>query len=144
MSYLLINLWWDWCLVLRSMFKINMVSELMVGWSSISQKQAFWQISAWNLSNSSKIQHCTRNQGLPLNTPSKELVDESCLIDYVGCDESLECAGYPTLFCLFSFDFQVSTGEAFAPAHPDGLLNRSPDSIQFPLMEKWYGDSAAH
>ena len=141
MSYLLINLWWDWFFVPRSIDKINIVSELTVGRSSISQKQDFWQISTWNLSNSSKIQHCTRSQGLPLNTPGKELVDQACLINYAGCDESLKCAGYPTLHCPFCFDFQVSTCEAFALAHLDGLLSISLDSIQFPLMERWYGDS---
>ena len=105
MSYLLINIWWDWCFVHRSIYNINIVSEIMVGRSSISQKQAFWQIFAWNLSNSSKIQNCTKSQGLPLNTPSKELVDQACLIDHAGCDERLECVGYLTLHCPFCFDF---------------------------------------
>ena len=52
------------------MWNINMVSELMEGRISISQKQAFWHIFAWKLSNSSKLHHCTKSQGLPLNTPS--------------------------------------------------------------------------
>ena len=103
-EYLLIILWWDWCFVPRSMWNINMVSELTMEWSSISLRQAFWHISAWNLSNSSKIQHCTRSQGLPLNTPSKELVDQDWLIDYARCDESLKCAGCLTLRCPFCFD----------------------------------------
>ena len=104
-EYLLIILWWDWFLVPRSCARINMVSEHTVGQRSIFQKKDFWQISPWNLSNSSKIQHCTRSQGLPLNIPSKELVDKACLIDYAGCDESLECVGCMTLFFPFCFDF---------------------------------------
>ena len=68
-EYLLIILWWDWCFVPRSMCKNNMVLELMAGRISISQKQAFWQISPWKVSNSSKFQHCTRSQGLPLVVP---------------------------------------------------------------------------
>ena len=88
------------------------------------------------MSNSSKFQQCTRSQGLLLNILSKELVDQAYLIDYVGCDESLKCAGCLTLHFPFCFYFQVSTGEAFAPTHPDGLLSRSLDSIQFPLMER--------
>ena len=59
------------------------------------------------MSNSSKIQHCTRSQGLSLNTPSKELVDQACLIDYARCDESLKCAGCLTLQFPFCCDFQV-------------------------------------
>ena len=50
-EYLLIILWWDWFLVPRSMCKINMVSKHTAGQRSISQKQAFWQISPWNLRN---------------------------------------------------------------------------------------------
>ena len=95
------------------------------------------------MSNSSKIHHCTRSQGLPLNTTSNELVDQAFLIDYARCDEILECVGCLTLHFPFYFDFQVSIGEAFAPADLDGLLSRSLDSIQFPLMEKLYGDSVA-
>ena len=41
--------------------------------------------------------------GLPLNTPSKELVDQACLIDYAGCDESLNVQAvwpYGALFVL--------------------------------------------
>ena len=106
LSYLLIISWWDWLFVPRSMCKNNMVLEHMERRRSISQEQDFWQISPWNLSNSSKIQHCTRSQGLPLNTPSKELVDQACLIDYARCDESLKCGGYPTLHCPFYFYFQ--------------------------------------
>ena len=124
MSYLLINIWWDWFFVPRSMCKINLVSEHTADQRSISQKQDFWQISPWNLSNSSKIQHCTRSQGLPLNTPSKELVDQACLIDYAGCDESLECAGCPTLRCLFFFDLQVLTSTT-----SNGLINPSSHPI---------------
>ena len=66
----------------------------------------------------------------------KNFFYQAFLIDYAGCDESLECAGCLTLFCPFCFDFQVSTSEAFATAYPDGLLNTSVDSIEFPLMEK--------
>ena len=40
-------------------------------------------------------------EGLPLNIPSKGIVDQACLINYAGCDENLKCAGCPTLFCLF-------------------------------------------
>ena len=69
------------------------------------KNKLFDRFSAWNLSNSSKIQHCTRIQGLPLNTPSKELVDQDCLIDYAGCDEVLKCAGCLTLHFPFCCDF---------------------------------------
>ena len=55
----------------RPLWQINMVSEPMVGWSSDLSKTIFLIDLAWKLSNSSKIQHCTRSQGLPLNTPSK-------------------------------------------------------------------------
>ena len=102
---IVINLLMRLFLVPRSLCKFNMVSELTEGWSSISQKKAFWQISTWKLSNSSKIQHCTRSQGLPLNTPSKELVDQACFIDYAGCDESLKFASCPTLHFPFCCDF---------------------------------------
>ena len=107
LSYLLIICRWDWLFVPRSMCKINMVSYIMVGQSSISQKQVFWQIFAWKLRNSSKIQHCTRSQGLPLNTPNKEIVDQACLIEYAGCDEILKCVGYLILHFPFYCDFQV-------------------------------------
>ena len=101
-----------------------MVSEHAARWRSISQEQAFWHNSPWNLSNSSKIQHCTKIQGLPLNTPSKELVDQACLIDYAGCDESLECAGCSTLRCPFCFDLQVLSGTT-----SNGLINPSSHPI---------------
>ena len=104
---IVINLLMRLCLVPRSLCKINMVSELMTGWSSISLKQDFWQISPWKVSNSSKIQHCTRSQGLPLNIPSKEIIDQALLIDYVGCDESLKCTGCLTLHCPLFCDIQV-------------------------------------
>ena len=110
MSILLIILWWFRFLVPRSCARINMVSELTVGRRSISQKQDFWQISPWKVSNSSKIQHCTKSQGLPLNTPSKELVDQACLIGYAGCDESLNVQAvwpYGALFVLICRFYQV-------------------------------------
>ena len=59
------------CLVPRLLWQINMVSELMVEQSSDLSKTSFLTDLSWKLSNSSKIQHCTRSQGLPLNTPSK-------------------------------------------------------------------------
>ena len=40
-------------------------------------------------------------EGLPLNTPSKGIVDQACLINYAGCDENLKCAGCLTLLRLF-------------------------------------------
>ena len=129
LSYLLIISWWDLLFVPRSMWNISMVSNHMEGWISISQKKSFRQISPWKVSNRSKIQHYTRSQGLPLNTASKELVDQDFLIDYAGCDEILECAGCPTLFFPFYFDFQVSRGEAFTTAYPYGLLSRFIHSI---------------
>ena len=95
------------CLVPRLLWYINMVSDLSEGRSSDLSKTRFLTDLAWKLSNSSKIQHCTRSQGLPLNTPSKELVDQAFLIDYAGCDESLKCAGCSTLHCPFCCDFQV-------------------------------------
>ena len=73
----------------RTLWQINMVSELTVGQSSDLSKTRFFTDLAWKLSNSSKIWHCTKRQGLPLNTPSKEIVDQACLIDYAGCDESI-------------------------------------------------------
>ena len=91
----------------RPLWQINMVSELMAGWISDLSKTRFLTDLAWKLSNSSKIQHCTRSQGLPLNTPSKEIDHQDCLIDYAGCDESLKCAGCLTLHCPFCCDFQV-------------------------------------
>ena len=103
---------------------VNNFWVLTVGRRSISQKQAFWLISAWKLSNSSKIQRCTRSQGLPLNNLSKELVDQDYLIDYVGCDESLKCAGCPTLRYPFCFDLQVLTGTT-----SNGLINPSSHPI---------------
>ena len=142
-EYLLIILWWFWFLVPRSCARINMVLELTAERRTISQEQDFWQISPWEVSNSSKFQHCTRCQGLPLNIPSKELVDQACLIDYAGCDESLKCACCSTLRCPFCCDFsgfwQV---KAFAPADSDGFFRRYFDSIQFPLMERSHGDLA--
>ena len=70
------------------------------------------------------MRHCTRSQGLPLNTPSKELVDQACLIDYDGCDESLKCVGYLTLRCPFCFDLQVLIGTTL-----NGLINPSSHPI---------------
>ena len=32
-------------------------------------------------------------ENLPLNIPSKGIVDQACLINYAGCDENLKCAG---------------------------------------------------
>ena len=77
----------------------------------ISQKQGFWQILHEKLSKAKKFQHCTRSQGLPLNTPCKEIVGQACLINYARCDESLKCAGFSTLRCPFCCDLQVLTGE---------------------------------
>ena len=124
MSILLIILWWFWFLVPRSCGRINMVSEHAVGRRSISQEQDFWHISPWNLSNSSKFQHCTRSQCLPLNTPSKELVDQACLIDYARCDESLKFVGCLTLRCPFFCDLQVLTSTT-----SNGLINPSSHPI---------------
>ena len=129
-EYLLIILWLFWFLVPRSCARINMVSEHTAGRRSISQKQDFWQISPWKVSNSSKFQHCTRSQGLPLNIPSKELVDQACLIDYAGCDESLECVGCPTLRYTFLFwfvginryNFEWTHQSLFSP-HSQGIRN---------------------
>ena len=104
---MVINLWWDCVLVPRLLWQINMVSDLTTGRSSNLSKTRFLIDLAWKLSNSSKIQHCTRSQGLPLNTPSKELGYQAFLIDYARCDESLKCAGYLTLHCPFCCDFQV-------------------------------------
>ena len=73
----------------RPLWKINMVSDIMVGQSSDLSKTSLLTDLAWKLSNSSKIQHCSRSQGLPLNAPSKEIVDQACLIDYAGCDKIL-------------------------------------------------------
>ena len=108
---IVINIWWDLCLVPRLLWQINMVSELTVGRSSNLSKTRFLTNLAWKLSNSSKIQHYTRSQGLPLNTLSKEIVDKACLTDYVGCDESLKCAGCLTLRCPFYCDLHVLIGE---------------------------------
>ena len=102
---IVIFLWWDLCLVPRSLCEINMVSELTVGRSSDLSKTRFLTDLAWKLSNSSKIQHYTRSQGLPLNTPTKEIVDQAWLIDYAGSDESLKCVGCMTLWCPFCCDF---------------------------------------
>ena len=99
-------------LVPRPLWQINIVSELTAGRSSDLSKTWFWQILHEILTKSSKFQHCTRSQGLPLNTPSKEIVDQACLINYVGCNEILKCAGFPTLRCPFCCDLQVLTGES--------------------------------
>ena len=66
----------DCVLVPRLLWQINMVSDLTSGRSSFSQKHGFWQILHEKLSKISKFQHCTRSQGLPLNTPSKAIVDQ--------------------------------------------------------------------
>ena len=63
-------------------------------------------------------------QGLPLNIPSKELVDQAFLIDYAGCDESLKCVGCPTLQCPFCFDLQFLIGTT-----SNGLINPSSHPI---------------
>ena len=89
--------------------------------AQISQKQGFWQSLHEKLTKSSIFQHCTRSQGLPLNTPSKGIVDQACLINYAGCDESLKCAGCPTLQCPFSFWFTGTTS--------NGLINPSSHPI---------------
>ena len=137
---IVINLWWDLCLVPRLLWPINMVSELMVERSSNLSKTRFLTNLAWKLSNSSKIQHYTRSQGLPLITPSKELVDQACLIDYARCDEILKCASCLTLNCPFCCDFsgfwQV---KAFTPADSDGFFHISLDSVQFPLIKRRHG-----
>ena len=99
------NLLWDCDLVPILLWQINMVSELTVGKILNLSKTRVLIDLAWKLSNSSKIQHCTRSQGLPLNTPSKEIVDQACLIDYDGCDESIKCASFLTLRCPFCCDF---------------------------------------
>ena len=40
-------------------------------------------------------------EGLPLNTSSKGIVDQVCLINNVGYDENLKCAGsWPYFVCL--------------------------------------------
>ena len=75
--------------------------------AQISQKQGLWQILHEKLSKRSKFQHCTRSQGLPLNTLSKEIVGQACLINYARCEESLKCAGCLTLQFPFCCDLQV-------------------------------------
>ena len=72
--------------------------------AKISQKQGFWKALDEKLRKAQKFQHCTRSQDLPLNTPSKEIVDQACLIDYVGCDEILKCVGCSNLQCPFCCD----------------------------------------
>ena len=84
-----------------------MVSELMAGRSFDLSKTRFLQILHENWAKLKNSSSDTRIQGLPLNTPSKEIVYQACLIDYARCDESLKSAGYPTLHCPFCSDFQV-------------------------------------
>ena len=69
----------------------------------ISQKKCFWHILHEKLSKSSKFQHCTRSQGLPLNTPSQGIVDQACLINCAGCDENLKRASCRTYGAPFIF-----------------------------------------
>ena len=99
------NLLWDCVLVPRLLWQINMVSELMVGWSSDLSKTWFLIDLAWKNGESSKFLHCTRSKGLPLNTLSWKIVDQASLINYARCDESLKCVGCLTLHCPFCCDF---------------------------------------
>ena len=83
------------------LWQINMVSNLMARRSSDLSKKGFWQILYEKLSKSSKFHHCTRSQGLPLNTPHKGIVDQACLINYVGCDENSKSTDYQPYFVYF-------------------------------------------
>ena len=60
-------------------------------------------------------------EGLPLNTPSNGIVDQACLMKYVGCDENMKCAGYTTLLCIFF----VITG-----THLNGFISSSSHPIR--------------
>ena len=61
----------------------------------------------------------TKVEGLPLNTQSKGIVDQACLINYAGCDENLKCAGYRPYGATFVF-FAGTTSNGFisSSSHP--------------------------
>ena len=64
-------------------------------------------------------------EGLPLNTPSKGIVDQDCLINYVGCDENLKCAGcrpYGAPFVFFVYNFEWIHRFLFSP-YPQTIQN---------------------
>ena len=67
------------------------------------------QISYWIifLSKFSPSSIAPEAENLLLNIPSKGIVDQDCLINYVGCDENLKCVGFLTLQLLYCFDFHV-------------------------------------
>ena len=69
----------------------------MAGRSTILEKHDFGRILHAKLSKISNSNTAPEAEGLPLNTPSKGIVDQGCLINYAGCDENLKCAGYWTL-----------------------------------------------
>ena len=106
------NLLWDCVLVPRLPWQINMVSELTVVRSSYLSKIWFLTDLSWkmeqNLKNSSTASKAKAYHLIP---QVKEFFYQACLINYVGCDESLKCPGYSTLWCPFCCDLQVLTGE---------------------------------
>ena len=69
-----------------------------------------------NLSKTSNSGIAPEAEGLPLNTPSKGIVDQPCLINYVGCDEKLKCVGCQPYGAPFLF---------FAGTTPNGFISSS-------------------
>ena len=53
------------------------------------------------LSKFSPSSTAPKAENLPLNIPSKGIVDQACLINYAGCEENSKSAGCQTYFvCL--------------------------------------------
>ena len=71
-------------------------------------------------------------EGLPLNTPSKGIVDQACLIKYDGCDENLKCVGSRPyfFFCVFAGTTSngfINYGFISSSSHPIYKLFRMED-----------------
>ena len=70
--------------------QFNMVSE---PWKD--KELLLLQIHTWikKMSKISPSSNTPEVENLPLNIPSKGIVDQACLINYVGCEENSKSAG---------------------------------------------------
>ena len=92
------------------------------------------QISRWIvfLSNFLYSYSAPEVEGLPLNTPSKLIVDQDCLINYARYDENLKCSGSQPyfVFCVFAGTTSngfINSGFISSSSHPIHKLFRMED-----------------